>query len=325
LEKKIKIGVLGCANIAKRSFIPAIIEMKDYFHLSGIASRDKQKACEYAQMFNTTPFDGYQLLLSTGSLDAVYIPLPNALHAEWIDIALDKGLHVLVEKSLACTRHDVERLNNKARKLNLVLLECFQFRFHRQMAEIQSLVESGILGDLRSIRSTFGFPPFPDENNIRYQKKLGGGALLDAGAYTIKISQLLLGNDLYVAAAKLNSDRNREVDIWGGGFLQQIDGSLFSEIVFGFDHFYQCNLEILGSRGKLYTNRLFTAPPGFETDIILETTTQKQLIKIPSDNHFNNLLLYFHKLIQSPDLADGEYIQNVNQARLIEEFYLKSK
>jgi hypothetical protein len=325
MTKKINIGVLGCASIAQRSMIPAIKEMRAYFNLIGIASRDLQRATQWAQKYKVLPFKGYEALLNEKKLDAIYIPLPNALHYEWIDKALDIGLHVLVEKTLACSRNEVELLNEKAKRYNLVLLECFQFRFHRQMSEIQNLIDTGTLGDLRCIRSTFGFPPFSNENNIRYQKALGGGALYDAGAYTIKISQLLMGNNLFVSASKLNFEKNKEVDIWGGGFLQQKEGNLFSEIAFGFDHFYQCNLEILGNRGRLYTNRLFTAPPDFETEIVVETNKDRKILKIPADNHFNNLLFHFYKLIQNTSLAEYEYIQNITQARLIEEFRIKAK
>lgn len=320
MSKKINIGVLGCANIAQRSILPAITQLGEQFNLLGIASRNFENAKINAQKFNILPFDGYQALLNVESLDAIYIPLPNALHAEWINSALDCGLHVLVEKSLACSKTEVEQISIKAKTNKLVVLECFQFRFHRQLQKIRNILSEGTIGDLRCIRSSFCFPPFSDKNNIRYQKKLGGGALLDAGAYTLKISQLLMGYDLSVKAAKLNYDKNLGVDIWGGGFIQQNNGTLFSEVAFGFDHFYQCNIELLGTLGKLYTNRLFTAPPGFEAELFLETNTDKKRITVEADNPFVNMLLHFYNLIEHPNLAADEYIQNNNQARLIEEF-----
>ncbi len=319
MGKLINIGILGCASIAKRSVIPAILELKDLFNLAGIASREKEKAMDCAQQFGSLPFD-YEALINEGDLDALYIPLPNSMHAEWIGKALDKGIHVLVEKSLATNFADVERLNNKAETSNLILMEHFQFRFHPQMAEIKRVLDSGVLGELRCMRATFGFPPFPDADNIRYQQSLGGGALLDAGAYPIKISQIILGNDLDVKAAKLNYDSARGVDIWGGGFLQQKNGPLFSEIAFGFDNYYQCNMELIGSKGKLTATRVFTAPPGFEAELILETSAGKEIIKVPAGNHFKNLLLHFNGLVKNTISADAEYAQNINQARLIKEF-----
>jgi NDP-hexose-3-ketoreductase len=319
MEKLTNIGVLGCAAIARRSIIPAIKQLEDHFHLSGIASRDKDKAAEFATCFNTMPFT-YEGLLADDSIDAIYIPLPNSMHAEWIEKALNKGKHVLVEKSLATTLADAQRLNDLAKNKRLILLENFQFRFHRQMAEIRGILDSGTIGELRCMRSAFGFPPFPDAGNIRYQQALGGGALLDAGTYPIKISQLLLGNDLVVKAAKLNYDQDKQVDIWGGGVLQQANGSLFSQIAFSFDSYYQCNVELTGTKGKLTATRIFTAPPGFAAELILETVKGKESIALPADDHFINVLLHFGRLVNNSISAKEEYDQNINQARLIEDF-----
>jgi len=319
MEKLINIGILGCASIARRSMIPAIKRLTGHFLLGGIASRDTDKAAIWAGDFDTQPYS-YEGLLADDSITAVYIPLPNSMHPEWIEKALGMGKHILVEKSLATNLPDSERLNNCAREKQLVLVENFQFRFHHQLTEIQSILGSGAIGELRCMRSSFGFPPFPDPGNIRYQQHLGGGALLDAGAYPIKISQIILGNDIVVKAAKLNYDNDRQVDIWGGGFLQQLNGPLFSEIAFSFDNFYQCNVELTGTKGKLTATRIFTAPPGFEPEIILETGSGTQIIKVPHDDHFANMLLHFSGLISEPGNAAEEYIQNINQSRLIGEF-----
>jgi NDP-hexose-3-ketoreductase len=323
MKPLINIGILGCASIARRSVIPAIKRLNNDFNLVGIASRDSGKAKACAQEFDTTPFS-YDSLLALETLDAVYIPLPNALQAEWINKALDKGKHVLAEKSMTCSLAESLQVNDKAKALKLILMENFQFRFHRQLAEVRSMIASGSIGSLRCVRSSFGFPPFPDAGNIRYQKQLGGGALLDAGAYTIKISQLILGNDLSVSAARSFYDNDRGVDTWGGGFIQQDNGPLFSEIAFGFDQHYQCSLELWGSKGKLTATRLFTAPAGFEPQIILETGNDIQVIKVPADDHFINLLAHFSEMVREPALATDEYTQNINQARLIEEFKNKA-
>jgi dTDP-3,4-didehydro-2,6-dideoxy-alpha-D-glucose 3-reductase len=112
---KINIGILGCANIAKRFVIPALKELKE-FKVVGIASRAEDKANQFAKEFDLTPFNSYQLLLNKKNLDAVYIPLPNSLHYEWIKKALNKNLHVLVEKSMACNYDEVVELNNLAKK-----------------------------------------------------------------------------------------------------------------------------------------------------------------------------------------------------------------
>jgi dTDP-3,4-didehydro-2,6-dideoxy-alpha-D-glucose 3-reductase len=170
------------------------------------------------------------------------------------------------------------------------------------------------------LKSSFGFPPFPDKNNIRYKKELGGGALFDAGAYPIKIAQEFIGNDLTIRAAKLSIDKELEVDLGGGGFVEQVKGNLFAEISFGFDNFYQCSIEIWGSKGKLSTNRIFTAKADYNPVINIETAEGLVEKELPPDNAYKNMLQHFSNVIADPALREYEYIQNKNQARLIDEF-----
>ena len=320
---RLHIGVLGCAGIAKRFVIPAIKELHRYFKLVGVASRTVQKADDFAATFQTNAFYGYDDLLNIKELDAVYIPLPNSLHYEWIKIALNQGLHVLVEKSMACNYEEVKELNALAKEKDLVLIENFQFRFHSQLQFIKNLVDNKYIGELRNITSAFGFPPFKDEDNIRYQKGLGGGALLDAGAYPLKITQIFLGKDINVVGANLVYPQDKEVDISGSAYLKQRNGDVTSQIAFGFDHFYQNNITLWGSKGLIRAHRIFTAAPGFQPVIDMETMDEKKSIILPADNHFINMLMYFHKIINDSSKFEEEYLQNVNQARLIKELYIK--
>lgn len=319
MSRKIRIGVLGCAAIAKKSVIPAIKSLPEHFELAGIASRTFEKAELLADSFQTTAYESYSLMLDQGKLDAVYIPLPNALHLEWVTYALNRGLHVLVEKSLACSAKDVELMCQTAKKRNLALIENFQFRFHKQLSTIKEIVSADEIGELRCVSASFGFPPFPDSDNIRYQRSLGGGALLDAGAYTIKISQEFLGQELVVSSACLSSC-NEGVDLWGGGFIQQSKGNLFSQIAFGFDNHYLCDLTLWGSKGKLKANRIFTAPPDFHPNIIIETSKGEKNIKLSPNNHFIEMLLHFYRVIKNPILGELELSQNICQAQLIDQF-----
>ena len=321
--KVIKIGVLGCANIAERFVLPAI-KQSDLFELVGIASRSEDKADSFSNTFNTKAYYSYDSLLES-NLDAIYIPLPNGMHYEWIKKALNKKLHVLVEKSLACNLEQVTELNQLARDNRLALVENFQFRFHKQLSFIQNQVDEGRLGEMRLLRSSFGFPPFKDKDNIRYQKVIGGGALLDAGAYTVKVSQVFLGDEIYVDSASLTKPHNKEVDIWGSASIKQKNGYLTSQIAFGFDHFYQNTLEIWGSKGKLTASRIFTAGPSVQPEVMIETRDGIDVINLPEDNHFLNMLDHFGELVNTGSGLDFEYSQNINQARLIRELYNKSK
>ena len=324
MRSKIRIGILSSASIAQKSILPTLAELKESYEIVGIASRELSNIETLCKSFHTTAYEGYDALLDEKHIDAVYIPLPNSLHYEYVKKALSRGINVLVEKSLGCNLKEVTELVSLAEKNKLALMENFQFRFHSQLQFLKDTLEKGSLGEIRHLKASFGFPPFADKNNIRYKSELGGGSLLDAGAYTVKISQVILGDDLQVEAAVLNKRAGQEVDIWGGAFLKQKSTGVFSSLAFGFDNHYQCGVEIWGSKGKLTTNRLFTAPKNFKPIFELETSNGKQVIELPEDNHFRNMLLHFKKCVENSDLRIAENKQNLNQSRILEEIKILS-
>lgn len=321
MSEIINIGIIGCANIADRHVIPAIKAMPKEFNLFAVSSRNKKKSITFAMKFGTKSVVGYEQLLLMKEIDAVYVPLPNSMHYEWVKRSLLKGKHVLVEKSLACNFEEVKKLISLAKSKDLVLVENFQFRFHPQLNIIKELINSGKIGEVRNIKSSFGFPPFSDCDNIRYSKELGGGALLDAGAYPLKISQELLGQEIFVDSATLKFCSEKQVDIWGNAQLKVSNRSIVSQISFGFDNFYQCSLEVWGSRGILKTDRVFTCPPDSEASIEITKSNGQEVITVSPENHFINMLHYFHKLINKLLPADVEYESSLNQSKLISELY----
>ena len=325
MKPKLDIGILGTANIAKKYILDTIKSLEDHFIITGIASRTLENAKALAEKYKTIPYEDYDGLLQNGRLDAIYIPLPNSLHYVWVKKALIRGINVIVEKSLTCNLEDTKELVEIARNNKLVLIENFQFLHHKQVSIIKSILKENTLGDLRCVKSYFGFPPFKDQDNIRYNKTLGGGALLDAGAYPVRISQAILGDGLYVDSSSLYYDINKGVDIWGSAYLKKQNSKVTSHITFGFDNFYQNSLELWGSEGKLYTNRIFTAPPGFETQIVLETKQNgKEIINVSGDDHFKNAFLdFYHKIITKENLSTS-YTNSINQSKLLEQLYLKA-
>lgn len=305
---------MGCAGIAVRSLIPAFFNSKR-FKLAGIASRNLEKAREIAAIYNCQAYGSYDDLLDSDEIDLLYIPLPTGLHYEWILKALKKKKHVMCEKSLASKYEEVARLIAAAEKQKLLLIENFQFRFHSQHAWVRNLLVNQEIGQLRCFRSSFGFPPFPDANNIRYSKVLGGGALLDAGAYTLKALQIILPEHSFKVKAASLFYADKEVDLWGGIYLDCAEG-IVAELAFGFDNYYQCDYQIWGSKGKIISTRAFTAPAALKPAIVLEKGNKQETIELPADDHFRNMLGHIAECLDTEQYEE-EYRQNLKQAAYI--------
>ncbi|MBS1514275.1 MAG: Gfo/Idh/MocA family oxidoreductase [Bacteroidetes bacterium] len=314
------IGVIGCANIAMRSVIPAIKSISD-FNLLAVASRSFEKANEYARKFECEAIEGYDNLIAREDIEAVYIPLPTGMHQEFVVKALQSGKHVIAEKSLGMNFSEVETMVNLAREKNLLLMENYMFEYHSQHKFVFDLINNNEIGELRLFRSTFGFPPLP-KNNFRYDKKLGGGSLLDAAGYPIKAAQIFLGNNITVKASNLFIDKSLDVDIFGSAYLSG-NSSIAAEIGFGFDNFYQCSYELWGSKGKITAERAFTPQPTFSPKIILEKDNDKKEFLIEPDNHFVNILKEFYRAATQRDF-ERHYTALLNQAKLQEEIRLLS-
>lgn len=309
----IRIGVMGCASIARRSVIPAI-QTLPRLHLAGVASRSPEKGMAFAAQCGCPYVGDYAALLESDDIDAIYMPLPTGLHLEWAGNALRAGKHVLVEKSLASSLAEAEDLIALARQHRLVMLENYMFVHHAQQAMVQQLIQDH-LGDIRLFRATFCFPPLPPDN-FRYNKSLGGGALLDAGGYPLKACQLFMGEDIEVLSACLNVD-SAGVDRWGGAMLAATrNGSRIPlHIAFGFDQFYQCSIDVLGQHGRITTSRTFTAGPDVTPTALLETPGQTNDIPLPKDNHFVRLLELFCRHIHLREW-EPPCAENLRQAHL---------
>jgi len=310
-------GILGCANIAISSVIPAILRVDKNANIT-IASRDSVKAEKAAKQFDGAFVAGYDALLDIDNIDAVYIPLPTGLHYEWVKKTILSGKHVLVEKSATNNYAEAKELIELAKQTNVAVVENFQFQHHSQHQYVFDLLNKGEIGEIRTFRSSFGFPPFSEDVNIRYKKELGGGALLDAGAYVLKATSFIMGDGFKVKSAYLKNNDNFNVDWFGGAFLVNKDKDIFSEVAFGFDNFYQCNYEIWGSKGKITSTRAFTAKADFNPTIILEKQGYYEEIELPKDDHFANMIAYFIKKIEAKSFKK-EWNNILVQAKLIED------
>jgi predicted dehydrogenase len=300
MDKKLKLGILGTSDIAYRRFLPALQQCPPFVY-AGVASRTPDKGKRFRESFGGEIYASYDALLADPSIDAVYLPLPPALHYEWAKKALEQGKHVMMEKPFTTTLEHTKELTELARRKGLALHENYMFLYHSQLDFIRGKLgrrgEPGAIGEIRLIRCDFGFP-FRGATDFRYDKALGGGALLDCGGYPLKLASLLLGDSARITAAKLNYRPGCAVDIGGSATLVNGDG-LTAQISFGMDHDYRCSLEVWGSGGSIGANRIFTAPAGYEPVI----TVKGEEYKLLPDDSFAKSIQHFKALIEKPEDA----------------------
>ncbi|KKU91497.1 MAG: Dehydrogenase/oxidoreductase [Candidatus Jorgensenbacteria bacterium GW2011_GWA1_48_11] len=275
MKEKIKIGILGCANIAEKYAIRAFQSVPSA-ELVSIASRDYGKAKEWASRFGLRAEESYESLISNPVLDAVYIPLPIGLHKEWAIKAALAGKHIICEKSLAENFTAVKEIVDLCRRKEIVLYENFMCDFHPQHQKIVSLIKEGAIGRPFVFKGYFGFP-FTDKNNFRYSKSLGGGSLNDAGAYTVFMARKILNSEPLAVTARLDNDEN-PIDVRGTAFFEFPDGAS-AFLGFGFDAVYQNNYSVWGSEGLITVGRAYSIPPEMKPTIeLLKNENLKEVV-----------------------------------------------
>lgn len=241
-------GIVSTARINRR-VIPALKDATRS-NLHTIASRNLSAAQSFAAEWDIPHALGsYDDLLATPEIDALYIPLPNHLHAEWSIKAAEAGKHILCEKPLALTVADVNRMTDAARANGVVLMEAFMYRAHPIIAKLKSLIAEGLIGDVKLVRAKFSFP-LSDDNNVRLKKNMGGGSLWDVGCYPVSFAQAI---SEATPAEVIGWQRLNHNDI-EVGFSGQMryDSGIVAQIDSGFDIPFRIGAEIVGDKGILY-------------------------------------------------------------------------
>jgi len=195
----LRIGVLGAARITERALLQPARAVSSVT-VAAVAARDPAQADAYAQRHGIpVTHPSYDALLADPDVDAVYVPLPNALHAPWTLRAIAAGKHVLCEKPFASNAAEAADVAVAARESGLVVMEAMHYRYHPLVRQMASLVRSGAIGAVRHIQCWTNWP-VPDPGDIRYDYALGGGALMDGGCYALDCMRLL-GGEPSVASA----------------------------------------------------------------------------------------------------------------------------
>ena len=193
MNHKIRWGILSTANIGRR-VIPAI-QASCNGEVTAVASRSLERAQTFAAEQNIpTAYGSYQALIADDDVDAIYIPLPNSLHAEWSIKCAQAGKPTLCEKPFASDAQEAQTIVDAFGDADVLLAEAFMYRFHPQHAKVKEIIAGGGIGDLHIISSSFT-SAISDERNIRLSRELAGGGLMDIGCYCINLMRFITGEE----------------------------------------------------------------------------------------------------------------------------------
>lgn len=254
---KVRWGLVSTANI-NRMLIPAIRESKRG-ELVAVASRSQEAADAYAARWHIPQaFASYEAMLNSDAVDAVYIGLPNHLHAEWSIYALEHGKHVLCEKPFALTLDEVDAMIAASERTGKVLAEAFMYRHHPQTKLIKEMVTNGRFGEITVLKGMFSFAMGDPVTNVRMKPELGGGAMWDVGVYPMSYMQNLMGG----TPERVFADQwlgESGVDEVFAGQMHYANG-VIGQFSCGFRSSFQTSMEIVGTEGRLWVERPFANP-----------------------------------------------------------------
>ncbi len=314
MTNKIRFGVIGCSNIANNSIIPAI-KSSSIAELTIVGSRSIAKAKSYAEKFHCESFGSYEDVLSS-AVDVIYISLPNSLHEKWVVEAAKSGKHVLCEKPSTTSLESAKKMVAECKNNEVRLMEAFMFRFHPQHNKVQELITSGRLGSVISLQGIYGFA-MPSDDNIRFNKYLGGGVLNDAGCYPICASRMVFKAEPLEISCNLDVDEKSGVDTRCTAMLIY-PGNRVATMCVGYGMFYQSTYSIWGTGGMLSLNRAYNVPIDMSTTITLNYGNNNEMFSSAPVNQYLLMVDEFCKELQSCGATFNFEDDLIKQARAME-------
>lgn len=287
---KVAWGVLGCSSFARRRTIPAMLASPSV-RLLGVASRSIDKSEAFRKEFNLPQsFGSYEEMLEDASIQSIYIPLPNGLHAEWTLMAAEYGKHVLCEKPFTSNAAEATRVVKIADKTGVRIMEAFMWRFHDQHRRAKEVLQSGAIGRLKLLRSSFSFllDRIP---NVRFSPELAGGSILDIGCYPVSAARFYFAEEPISVFARGRFDPEFKVDMAMEGIMDFSQGRAMIDCAFDLPYF--TNLELIGKKGTL------RIPKPWRPDEQATIFVNEQAETFKSESQYVNQFEYFSRCLLS--------------------------
>jgi D-xylose 1-dehydrogenase (NADP+, D-xylono-1,5-lactone-forming) len=316
MKKIYRWGIISTANIGRKAMIPAL-QASPMAEVTAVASRDARRAQQFArELYIPKAYGSYQALLDDPEIDVVYIPLPNHLHKPWSIKAAEAKKHILCEKPLALNPQECDEMIAAAEANKVLLMESFMYRHHPRIKAAARTAHAGELGPLKTIESAFTIR-LENQDDIRYQPKMGGGALMDVGCYCINLSRLIAGQEPKVVQARaMWSDSG--VDEQMSGLLDFGDG-LLAHFDCGFNQSRRQRAIIAGTDSFMVLRDVFV--PGVEaTQIHIVKDDETQVVPFEGEDEYQLIAEDFMRAIESGEVptppTDGSAALRVIQGLL---------
>jgi predicted dehydrogenase len=320
-DVRLRIGVLGAARIAPMALIRPARAVPEAWVVA-VAARDPARARAFAQRQGIPRVhETYDALIQDPELDAVYIPLPNSLHAEWSIRALRAGKHVLCEKPMASNAEEARQMAAAAAESGRVLTEAFHYRYHPLAVRMKEIVDGGELGTIRHLEAHFCVPLLLPRN-IRYRFDLAGGATMDVGCYAVNVLRYLAGAEpeVMMAQARLASaqvDRFMSAEFrFPDGRTGRVVCSLFSLILF------RSRVLVRGDQGLLSVRGPFHPQLFHRLDVRVGQTIRPE--RFPGETTFTHQLRAFVKAVRGQATMATDAVDAIANMRVIDAIYDKA-
>jgi len=320
LSRTLNWGILSTARIGVNSVIPAIKQSKNG-NLVAIASRTQEKAERVGRSFGIPRgFSSYEGLLNSPEVEAVYIPLPNGLHKEWVIKAAEKGKHVLCEKPISVNAAECQEMIDSCNKHSVTLMEAFMYRFHPQTNALKKLLHEGALGKVSLVRSSFTIL-LNDPEDIRYNRNLGGGSLLDLGSYCVDITNSIIHDTPVEVHAVAKRNKKEGVDVSFAGLIRFKSNSL-GVLDCGFESPHRNRLDVVGEKGTLEVPNAFTSK---DSPVMFLYNGEKREIVNPAANTSRLMVEYFSDCVLNNRVPDYTPYDSLRNMQLIDDLIRSSE
>jgi len=323
-KRAVRYAIVGLGHIAQVAMLPAFAHARRNSRLTALVSDDRSKLKELARRYRvdfTFTYDDYDACLA--QVDAVYIALPNSMHAEYAIRAARAGVHVLCEKPMAVTSEECRQMITACRRHRVRLMIAYRLHFEEINLRVVDLVRRGRIGEPKFFNSSFSMTVKPGD--IRTRKDMGGGSLYDIGVYCINAARYLFrAEPREVMAISVNSGASKLAEIdESTGALLRFEGERVAAFVTSFNAADVASYRIVGSKGHVHVEPAYEYAEGLEYELTIEGKSTRK--RIGKRDQFAPQLLYFSDCIlnnREPEPSGEEGLQDV---RIVEALYQSAR